>query len=80
MLGRLEMSVEGAINAYLTMASRAFSETKTFGDGKFKATNLENAIREIVKERTGDSEAMMITPDPNAPKWYVIILRNHLNH
>lgn len=74
MLGRLGMSVDEAIAAYRKMGERVFSETKMLGDGKFKASKLESAIKEIVKERTGNSEEMMMNSDIEAPKWYAIAL------
>ncbi|KAG6815419.1 hypothetical protein H0H87_002052 [Tephrocybe sp. NHM501043] len=53
------MSVEDAIDCYDGLAGKVFSRLKIVGDGKFSATLLENAIKEIVKSKTGDSEAQM---------------------
>lgn len=72
MLGRLGMSVDEAIDAYRKLAAKVFSETKSrFQEGKFKASNLESVVREIVQQRTGNSEEKMIVSDATVSKWYV---------
>ncbi|KAG8685911.1 hypothetical protein FRC08_012845 [Ceratobasidium sp. 394] len=49
MLGRLRMSVEQAITAYVQLARDIFSETKLlWKEGTYKASNLESAIKIIV--------------------------------
>jgi hypothetical protein len=54
------MSVQEAINCYDNLAGKVFSQLKLLGgDGKYKATLLEEVIKEIVRERTGDSEAQV---------------------
>jgi hypothetical protein len=61
MLGRLRMSIDDAIKYYDSLTKRVFSEgKKTMGDGKFKATALEDVIKEIVKARTGDADSHMM--------------------
>ena len=57
MLGRLRMSVGDAIKCYNDLSETVFSDTKLGGDGKYKATTLENVIKDIVKEKAGDPEA-----------------------
>ena len=71
MLGRLGMSVEKAVTSYGTLAGAVFSDMKkTWGDGGFKASQLEKVIKEIVKEQTGqENECMMGTlPDDKGCK------------
>jgi len=61
MLGRLRMDIGTAIKHYDTMVKHVFSHPKGRpGDGKFKATKLEEAIKSIVKEVTGDSESPLL--------------------
>ncbi|KAG9084393.1 hypothetical protein FRC06_004099 [Ceratobasidium sp. 370] len=49
MLGRLRMSVQQAITAYVQLAGDIFSETKLlWKEGTYKANNLEKAIKIIV--------------------------------
>ena len=65
MLGRLQMSVPEAIQHYGTLAQRVFSNAKLVGgDGKFKASKLEEVIKEIVQAKTGDPDALMMDPRP----------------
>ncbi|KAJ7860828.1 hypothetical protein B0H14DRAFT_3134757 [Mycena olivaceomarginata] len=50
MLGRLQMSVEDSKKAYGQLAKEVFSDVKFHkSDGKFKASKLEKAIKQIVK-------------------------------
>jgi len=61
MLGRLRMDVDTAIKHYAALAEQVFADPKrTGGDGKFKATKLEEAIKSVVKEVTGDSESSLL--------------------
>jgi len=65
MLGRLRMDVNTAIDRYDELAEQVFSKIKRFGDGKFKATNLEKAIKSVVKDVTGNSETLLLEEDQN---------------
>jgi len=61
MLERLRMDVFTAIKHYDTMVKDVFSHPKKRpGDGKFKATKLEAAIKSIVKDVTGNSESPLL--------------------
>ena len=61
MLGRLRMSVNDAIVRYATFAKAVFSNVKKFGgDGKFSASKFEEAIKELVRERTGNPDERML--------------------
>lgn len=63
MLGRLRMSVDNAIEHYDVLAKKVFSDGKKYiGYGKFKATALENFIKGIVKDETGNPDSKMIDP------------------
>ena len=57
MLGRLRMSVDDAIKCYEDLSQKIFSDMKWLGDGKYKATRLQNVVKDIVKEKVGDPEA-----------------------
>ena len=59
------MDVNTAIDRYDELAEQVFSEIKRFGDGKFKATNLEKAIKSVVKDVTGNSETLLLEEDQN---------------
>ncbi|KAG6906944.1 hypothetical protein DXG01_011277 [Tephrocybe rancida] len=60
MLGRLRMTIEDAIACYDDLAGRVFSQVKILGDGQYKATLLEEVIKEVVQKRTGNSEAHLL--------------------
>ena len=55
------MSVKNMITCYGTLVGPVFSNAKQISeDGRFKASNLEKAIKAIVKEQTGqENEHMM---------------------
>ena len=58
------MSVEQAVRCYGTLAETVFSDVKQTGaDEGFRASKLEKAIKEIVKEQAAqENELMMGTP------------------
>ena len=61
MLGRLRMDVDTAINAYNNLAQQVFSDPKRRpGDSRFKATKLEEVIKSIVQNVTGDPEGPLL--------------------
>jgi hypothetical protein len=65
MLGRLQLDVDTAIKHYDDLAKEVFgvSNKKLFGDGKFKAKKLEEAIKSVVESVTGDSESPLLEGD-----------------
>ncbi|KAJ7819756.1 FabD/lysophospholipase-like protein, partial [Mycena olivaceomarginata] len=74
MLGRLRMSVEDAVKAYGQLAKEVFSGVKPLGsDGRFKASNLEKAIKEIVRAKSAlqDPEERLEDTRINAYKMFV---------
>lgn len=60
MLGRLRMDIDTAINHYDHLAKEVFSDMKRFGDGKFKATKLEQVLKSVVDSVTHDSESPLL--------------------
>ena len=61
MLGRLRMDVDTAINYYNNLAKQVLSASKRWpGDGRFKATKLEEAIKSAVRDVTGDPEQPLL--------------------
>ena len=55
------MDVGTAIDSYNSLARQVFSERKRWlGDGKFKATNLEEAIKSVVRDITGNPEEPLL--------------------
>ncbi|KAJ7367478.1 hypothetical protein DFH08DRAFT_927989 [Mycena albidolilacea] len=74
MLGRLRMSVEDAVNAYGQLAKEVFSDVKPLGsDGRFKASKLEKAIKQIVRTRSASQnpEEKLEDTRNNACKMFV---------
>ena len=61
MLGRLRMGVPEAITAYGQLAKHVFSEKKwTFQDGTFKASRLEEAVKQLLEGKgKGPDERML---------------------
>jgi hypothetical protein len=61
MLGRLRMDVDTAITYYNNLAVQVFSASKRWpGDGRFKATKLEEVIKSAVGDVTGDPEEPLL--------------------
>jgi len=67
MLGRLRMDVVTAIDSYNNLAEQVFSDPKRWlADGRFKATKLEEAIKSVVRDVTGNPEEPLLEVS-NAP-------------
>ena len=65
MLGRLRMSVDECIAEYADLSKNVFSERKQ-GVSKemFKASNLEAAIKSVIKKKLGDDMQDAPLEDP----------------
>ena len=61
MLGCLRMDVVTAIDSYNNLTQQVFSDPKRWPvDGRFKATKLEEAIKSVVRDVTGDPEEPLL--------------------
>jgi len=61
MLGRLRMDIDTAIKHYGILVKHVFSHPKRWqGEGKFKATRLEESMKAMVRDATGDSESPLL--------------------
>ncbi|MCJ1418783.1 hypothetical protein MMC32_005134 [Xylographa parallela] len=60
LFGRLRLSAAQAIKAYETLVGKVFSEKKAKGkDGTFKASKLEEAIKNVVQDSLKNMDARM---------------------
>ncbi|KAG8707715.1 hypothetical protein FRC09_001652 [Ceratobasidium sp. 395] len=63
MLTLLGLDIEQSISAYSRLLDSVFSEKKTFGisgSGAFKASKLEEELKKMVREATGDEDTLMM--------------------
>ena len=60
MLGRLRMDIDTAIRHYDNLAEHVFSDQKKWGDERFKTRKLEDAVKSMVQDMTGDSESQLL--------------------
>lgn len=74
LLGRLRMSVDDAIQAYLTLSSKALSGTKWFETQNYRTSKLEEVLREIICMRTGNGDYRMVSARSKC-KVYVTLIR-----
>lgn len=71
MLGRLRMSIDECISAYLSLSDNIFHKrrhrvtVKGKIQGRFDSDELERAVKAIIKER-GLTEEMLLKDAPNA--------------
>ena len=74
MLFRLQMTIDDAIKAYTTFASRVFAEKKWFfQQGTFKSSLLEEAFLAIIQSGLKEGNPRMVRLlDEEGPKWYVM--------
>ncbi|QRV80912.1 nephrocystin-3 protein [Ceratobasidium sp. AG-Ba] len=64
MVGLLGMDIDAAISAYSQLIERVFSDKKvltTSGSGTYKASRLEEELKKIVRNATGDENTRMMT-------------------
>ena len=55
------MGVDSAIDAYSSLAQEFFSAQRQWpGDGRFKATKLEEVIKSVVQDVTGNPEQLLL--------------------
>ncbi|KAG9074605.1 hypothetical protein FRC06_010589, partial [Ceratobasidium sp. 370] len=62
------MDIDQAIAAYSRLVESVFSEKKTIsagGSGTFKATKLEEELKKIVREATGDEDTLIMKTQQN---------------
>ncbi|KEP54088.1 patatin-like phospholipase, partial [Rhizoctonia solani 123E] len=59
MLGRLRMPIDKAISEYAKLVKEVFREIKMIGPTMYKGTKLQNALKTMVREATGDEEETM---------------------
>ncbi|KAJ7154133.1 FabD/lysophospholipase-like protein [Mycena filopes] len=61
LIGRLRMSVDEAILCYVEFSEKVFGKSKSsFGDGKYSATIFENVVKALVKQKTGNTETLLL--------------------
>ncbi|CUA78387.1 Kinesin light chain [Rhizoctonia solani] len=78
MLGRLRMPVAKAIEIYARFVKEVFTEKKLTGPTMYKSTNLQEALKRIVREVTGDEGAMMDEDqEDNTCKTVVFAMAKH---
>jgi len=64
------MDIDTAIKHYSIIVKHVFSDPKgRLGDGRFKATKLEEAIKSIVRDVTGDSESPLLERNESTVCW-----------
>ena len=80
MIGRLRMDVDTAIDSYNDLAQQVFSEQKRLlGDGRFKATNLEEAIKSVVQDITSNPEEPLLEDDTLVCRTWVYCLYSYIS-
>jgi patatin-like phospholipase/acyl hydrolase len=69
MLGRLRMSVDECIDAYIKLSKAIFDERKSFpelrrlgGSAQYAASAMEEKMKYIIRLKTGDEDAKMKDP------------------
>ncbi|QRV92253.1 kinesin light chain [Ceratobasidium sp. AG-Ba] len=78
MVGRLGVSVQQAIKQYVKLAD-VFAERKLFGTTSFKTTKLQDTLKSIVREVTGDENTRMMdsTEDASQCRTMVFAMSAH---
>lgn len=85
MLGRLKMSVDDCIDAYLSLSDRIFQKKghrvtlKGNIQGRFDSDELAQAVKEVVTAQEQEEGALLKDLSDGACKvWFIIKLLNHI--
>ena len=69
MLGRLRMSVDECIEAYIKLSKEIFDDKKSFlevrrlgGSAQYAASAMEEKMKDIIRSKTGDEDTKMGDP------------------
>ena len=63
MLGRLRMSVDECIEAYLKLSKEIFDEARRLGgSAQYAASAMEEKMKDIIRSKTGDEDTKMRDP------------------
>jgi hypothetical protein len=69
MLGRLRIPLDQTIERFVQLSKDVFSDKKPFstsGSPPFKLTKLRQALKDTIREATGDENEKMIDRQPDA--------------
>ena len=59
MLGRLRIPIEKAIEEYAKLVKEVFKDKKMGGPTMYKEIKLQEALKTMIREATGDEREMM---------------------
>ena len=54
------MSIDDAIDCYCNLSKEVFSAKQIGGDGKFKASKLEEVLKRVIELQTGNADERMM--------------------
>ncbi|KAG8710896.1 hypothetical protein FRC09_020883 [Ceratobasidium sp. 395] len=60
LVGRLGMTTEKALETFARLSNEVFSDRMIFGQGVFRASKMEQALKAIVREVTGNEDEPML--------------------
>ena len=60
MLGRLRMPIQKAIQEYSNLMETVFTDKKSIGSTAYKGTKLQDALKTMVRDATGDEDEKML--------------------
>ncbi|KAG9104905.1 hypothetical protein FRC07_009685 [Ceratobasidium sp. 392] len=67
LVGRLGMTTEQAMETFARLSNEAFSE-RFIGKPTFRASKLEKALKEVVRDTTGNEDELMLDRDVSSKK------------
>lgn len=86
MLGRLQMSIDECIQAYSDLSSKIFHNNRgplavAAGKSRYSPRVFETVIKEFIRDRTGDSDSlMMMETDPTCKVFVVAVRADDVNN
>lgn len=68
MLGRLRIPLDLTIKQFAKLATDVFSDKKYHGSSAFKSTKMQQAIKNIIRDATGNENEGMMEQRPETQR------------
>jgi hypothetical protein len=76
MVGRLGIPTKKATTSFANLANDVFSDKKIIGPCMFKASKLETALKDIIREATGNEDEPMMDKRPGGRRCKTYVFRD----
>lgn len=68
LVGRLGMTTEKVVETFTRLSKEVFSDARMIGTPTFKASKMEKTLKDIVREKTGNEDELMVEESTDLKK------------